>query len=57
LYLKNKDISLRKPMEILDFFKVLTLIITFYYLFDISHVTRNKSRGAWDETYIGLLNL
>ncbi|SPZ91991.1 Uncharacterised protein [Sphingobacterium multivorum] len=44
-------------MEILDFFKVLTLIITFYYLFDISHVTRNKSRGAWDETYIGLLNL
>lgn len=35
-------------MEILDFFKVLTLIITFYYLFDISHVTRNKSREAWD---------
>ncbi len=44
-------------MEILIFFKVLTLIITFYYLFDISHVTRNKSRRARDETDIGLLNL
>jgi hypothetical protein len=44
-------------MEILIFFKVLTLIITFYYLFDISQVTRNKSRRAWDETDIGLMNL
>jgi len=44
-------------MEILDFFKVLTLIITFYYLFGISYVTGDKSRGAWDETGIGLLNL
>ncbi len=44
-------------MEILVFFKVLTLIITFYYLFDTSHVMRNKGRRAWDEKDIGLLNL
>jgi hypothetical protein len=43
-------------MEILDFFKVLTLIITIYYLFDISQVRENEvERG--DQINIGLLNL
>ncbi len=44
-------------MEMLVFFKVLTSIITFYYLFDISHVTGNNVERAWDKTEIGLLNM